>query len=213
MFRIAFRRFLMTETNLNTVLSDTEKYKAQLLALEPHVLTVLKESQTEYSKQLLSLSSAIMALSVAFLKNLVTVKSAIWFPLLYTAWGLFAGTIFFTLVSIRVSLCAHMLLFADIQKAKEDKQAVGETWRDPLIKALGVLTTLCFVGGIGCLLVFVISNVHKERAMPDAENSLISQLYDPKTDDRLNWVLPVRPTPVPIKQPPPPPPPPDKPKR
>jgi hypothetical protein len=208
---------MVETTKTDVALSDEEKYKAQLIALEPHVLTVLKESQTEYSKQLLALSSAIMALSVAFLKNLVTVKSAMWFPLLYTAWGLFAGTIFLTLLSIRVSLGAHMLLWTDIQNAKENKNIVGETWRDKFIKCLSLLTTLCFVGGIGCLLTFVMVNVHKERAMPDPTNDgtkpFASQVYDPKHDDRLNWVLPVRPNPVPIKQtppPPPPPPPPDK---
>jgi len=49
--------------------------------------------------------------------------------------------------------------------------------------------------------------------MPELDKPVVSQVYDPKQDDRLNWVLPVRPNPVPIKQTPPPTPPPPPPEK
>src|SRR6185437_4111109 len=110
---------------------------AQRLQVQTHISYlsgVIKDSQSEYSKQLLSLSSAVLALSVAFLKNLVSVQSAIWFPLLYAAWALFLVTIFITLLAIKISIKAHQIYKDDLEKTLEGKtNQVGETWRDRLM--------------------------------------------------------------------------------
>ena len=163
-----------------TPLTEREQYLVDIKAHLPYLGTVIKESQTEYSKQLLALSSAILAVSVAFLKNLVTVKSAVLFPLLYTAWGLFGATIFITLVSIKISIKAHKIYKEDIEnQLAHPDQNVEErrTSRDWMIPALSWLTSLCFAGAIVCLVIFAIANVHKERTASEGENYVGTRLF------------------------------------
>jgi hypothetical protein len=186
-------------------LTPREQYLAEIKAHKTYLGTVIKESQTEYSKQLLSLSSAILALSFAFLKNLVTVKTAIWFCLLYTAWGLFAATIFFTLAAIRISIKAHKIYQDDIEKELAGQTDLrGKTWRDQGIPVLSWLTTLCFVGGVACLVVFAVTNVQRERAMSDQTYATPTLPSGITKDDQKDWVEVQRIKPV--KTPPPPPP-------
>jgi hypothetical protein len=187
-------------------LTPREKYLADIKAHKVYLGTVIKDSQAEYSKQLLALSSAILAVSVAFLKNLVTVKSAVLFPLLYTAWGLFAATIFLTLVSIKISIKAHKLYKEDIERELAGGDAGKGTWRDWMIPALSWVTSLCFAGGVACLVVFAIKNVQKERAMSEQTYSTPTQPSGIKPDQQKDWVEVQRIPPV--KEPPPPPPPP-----
>lgn len=193
-----------------TALTPSEQYIADIKAHKIYLGTVIKESQTEYSKQLLSLSSAILAVSVAFLKNLVTVKSAIWFCLLYTAWGLFAATIFLTLVSIKISIKAHKIYRDDIEtELAGGTNTKGETWRDKVIPLFSWLTTLCFIGGVACLVVFSVTNVQRERAMSDHTYDTPTLPAGIRPEDVQNWIEVQRIKPV--KQPPPPPPPPAEP--
>jgi hypothetical protein len=197
---------MMADGNLQP-LSPRDQYLAEIKAHKTYLGTVIKESQTEYSKQLLSLSSAILALSFAFLKNLVTVKTAIWFCLLYTAWGLFAATIFFTLVAIRISIKAHKIYKDDIEEELAGGTDLkGETWRDKILPALSWLTTLCFIGGVACLVVFAVTNIQRERAMSDETYATPTLPSGITPDTQRDWIEVQRIKP--IKQPPPPPPPP-----
>jgi len=191
-----------------------EQYLAEIKAHKVYLGTVIKDSQTEYSKQLLSLSSAILAVSVAFLKNLITVKSAIWFPLLYTAWGLFAGTIFLTLIAIKISIKAHKLYKEEIEKELAgDDVPEKTTWRDWMVPALSWLTSLCFVGGVVCLVVFAVKNVQRERVMSEQTYITPTQPEDRRRDDQVNWIEVQRIPKVKEPPPPPPPPPPTKPQK
>ena len=188
-------------------LSPRDQYLAEIKAHKTYLGTVIKESQTEYSKQLLSLSSAILALSFAFLKNLVTVKTAIWFCLLYTAWGLFAATIFFTLAAIRISIKAHKIYTDDIEEELAGGTNLkGTTWRDKVLPALSWLTTLCFIAGVACLVVFAVTNVQRERAMSDETYATPTLPAGITPDTQRDWIEVQRIKPV--KTPPPPPPPP-----
>jgi hypothetical protein len=154
--------------NGQTALSPRDRYLEEIKSHKVYLGSVIKDSQAEYSKQLLSLSSAILAVSVAFLKNLVTVKSAVLFPLLFTAWGLFAGTIFLTLLAIKISIKAHQIYKDDLEKELAGKTDLkGETWRDRLMPKFSWMTTVCFAGGVVCMVVFAVINVQKERTMPD----------------------------------------------
>src|SRR5438445_4245242 len=109
----------MADGEGNRTLTPQEQYLQDIKAHRVYLTTVIKESEAEYSKQLLSLSSAILAVSVAFLKNLVAVKSAVWFPLLYTAWGFLSVTICLTLMAIKFSIRAHELYMEFIEKKLE----------------------------------------------------------------------------------------------
>lgn len=153
--------------------SDAQRLEIQ--AHKTYLSGVIKDSQSEYSKQLLSLSSAVLALSVAFLKNLVSIPSAIWFPLLYAAWALFLVTIFVTLVAIKISIKAHQIYKEDLDKVLVGrKDTVGETWRDKLMPKFSWISTFSFASGILLLVVFSVVNIQKEKTMSN-------QTYDNPT--------------------------------
>jgi hypothetical protein len=156
----------MWEGETTMGLTDTQRLEIQ--AHKTYLSGVIKDSQSEYSKQLLSLSSAILALSVAFLKNLVSIQSAIWLPLLYVSWALFLATIFITLVAIKISIKAHQIYKDDLDKILDGKiNTVGETWRDRLMPKVSWLSTTCFAIGILSLVVFSVVNIQKEKIMSD----------------------------------------------
>ena len=157
------------------VLSDAEKLEIQ--THKTYLSGVIKDSQSEYSKQLLSLSSGVLALSVAFLKNLVSIALAIWLPLLYVAWALLLLTIFITLLAIKISIKAHQIYKDDLDKMLAGgTDTVGETWRDRLMPRISWISTSSFATGILLLVVFSVINIQKEKTMPN-------QTYgDPQTN-------------------------------
>lgn len=144
---------------------------AQRLEIKTHriyLFGVIKDSQSEYSKQLLSLSSAVLALSVAFLKNLVSIQAAVLLPLLYISWALFLATIFITLIAIKISIRAHQIYKDDLDKMLAGStDLVGETWRDRLMPKISWFSTSSFAIGILLLVVFSVVNIQKEKTMPD----------------------------------------------
>lgn len=146
----------------------TDEQRVQIQSHLSYLLGVIKDSQSEYSKQLLSLSSAVLALSVAFLKNLVSIQSAILFPLLYVAWACFLVTIFVTLIAIKISIKAHQIYKEDLEKDLVGQSGkVGETWRDKLMPKISWISTSSFAIGILLLVIFSFLNVQKERTMSD----------------------------------------------
>src|SRR5665213_1568107 len=60
------------------------------------------EQQTETDRQILALASAVLALSVTFVKDIVPIMSAIDFPLLFWSWGLMSASIVSTLTSFYI---------------------------------------------------------------------------------------------------------------
>lgn len=147
-------------------LSDAQKLEIQ--AHKTYLSGVIKDSQSEYSKQLLSLSAGVLALSVAFLKNLVSIALAIWLPLLYAAWALLLLTIFITLIAIKISIKAHQIYKDDLDKILTGRtDTVGETWRDRLMPCFSWISSSSFAIGILLLVIFSVINIQKEKTMPN----------------------------------------------
>jgi hypothetical protein len=136
---------------------------------------VIKESQSEYSKQLLSLSAAVLALSVAFLKSVVSIKSAIYFGLLYMSWSLLLTAVLITLIAIKVSIKAHQLYLVDLDHEIADMHQLvkGETWRDAWMPRFPWIASLSFSLGVLGLVVFSIINIQRERRMTDENQKVI----------------------------------------
>jgi hypothetical protein len=132
-----------------------------------YISSVIKDSQQEYSKQILSLASAVLALSVAFLKSVVIIESASLLSLLYAAWGLLLAAIFITLLAIKISIKAHQLYLEDLGKEIEGKEdeVTGLTWRDWWMPKSTWLATVSFLGGVSILVLFSIVNIQRERSM------------------------------------------------
>jgi hypothetical protein len=71
------------------------------------IWTDSQSSSDSYDKAILTLSSGALALSVGFIKDVVPLKSAIYLPVLFTAWAAFVVAILLTVISFRLSISAQ----------------------------------------------------------------------------------------------------------
>lgn len=81
-------------------------------------------SSDSFDNQLLTFSSALLGLSLAFIKDIVPLKVAVWMPCLYSSWALLAICILSTIASFRFGVEAHKkqteyLYFYYIEKKRE----------------------------------------------------------------------------------------------
>ena len=122
--------------------------------------------QAEYDKQLLTLSSGFLAVSLAFIKDVVPLKDADFIWLLYISFSLLAFCILLVLFSYQFSISGNM-------KVKDywDSRANGSHDRDfpmayaRIIKWLNRVSGLLFGLGVCSLVLFVILNLNHEANM------------------------------------------------
>jgi hypothetical protein len=130
------------------------------------VFKTINEDQAEYDKQLLTLSSGFLAVSLAFIKDVVPLATAIYLPALYIAFGLFACCILTVLSSFQFSIWGQF-------KAKrywENQQAGSIEGKFPfrhaiLVIAVNLLSGILFALGVSFLVIFVALNLSKGAAM------------------------------------------------
>ncbi len=144
----------------------------------------LNKDQAEYDKQLLALSAGFLALSLAFIKDVVPLKDAIYLWTLYSAWVFLLSCICFVLASFQYSIQGHFGVArfweltgnarsAEAQQKQEIAQNIDHLWTQldarakwgrHWNKASGVL----FAIGVLFLVGFVILNVHRQaRPIPE----------------------------------------------
>jgi hypothetical protein len=123
----------------------------------------INKDQGEYDRQLLTLSSGFLAVSLAFIKDVVPLKDAEFLPILYTAFILLGCCIMLVLFSYQFSISGHL-------KAKEywDNRLVGnENAAFPLrhakfIKWVNWVAGIFFGLGVSSHVIFVILNMYHE---------------------------------------------------
>lgn len=155
---------------------DTDEHSNERNHASEHVKYlsgIIKESQAEYSRQLLSLSSAALGLSAAFYKNLSSPGTATWFPMLYTAWMLFIATIVSTLIAIQLSIKAHKDYRSELREwiANPSYVVASGSHIDELMPKLVWFSTVAFLVGVMSIFMFTAYNIQRERTM--------SKLVDP----------------------------------
>ncbi len=123
------------------------------------------KDQAEYDKQLLTLSSGFLAVSLAFIKDVVPLGTAIHLNFLNWSFILLASCIVLVLSSYQFSI-------RGLLKAKTywEARARGENPKFPGLHAkwIGVVNCICgmlFVVAVGLTVYFVISNVNREAQM------------------------------------------------
>jgi len=135
--------------------------------------TVIKEMQAEFGKQILSLSSGVLALSVAFIKNVVNVATAQWIWLIYGSWVCLMMAIALTLAAMRMSASGNKTYKAALEDmlakdAEVDTPASpAEIWMPRFVMVAGLSFALGFVG----IVCFSIANLHKDRVMSNNSGS------------------------------------------
>lgn len=141
--------------------SNSEECKKEI----DEIFKTINSDQAEYDKQLLTLSSGFLAVSLAFIKDVVPLQDACALPLLYTSFILLGMCIMLVLFSYQFSISGHL-------KAKEywEKKQAGANDPFPyrhadLVKRLNRISGFLFGFGVSSVVLFVILNLHHEAAM------------------------------------------------
>lgn len=122
------------------------------------------DDQSEYDKQLLALSSGFLAVSLAFIKDVVPLKDAVFLYLLYSSFALLAACIMLVLFSYQFSISGQL-------KAKEyweNKKNTGKEEAFPYghatcIKWLNRVSGVLFGIGVLSIVFFVILNISEAK--------------------------------------------------
>jgi len=192
---------------------------ARKLEIKSHTVflsTVIKETQAEFGKQILSLSSGVLALSAAFIKNVVNVSTAKWILLIYSSWVFLLAAVLLTLAAMRMSSHAHKTYKSDLEKMiKDDREydpptGRAERWMPHFVR----LATACFALGFISLVCFSIVNLHKDRAMSN-NSSVVTHGFTKPDGTQVRDTVEVQRLPNPAPQPAPaaPPPPAETPEK
>jgi hypothetical protein len=67
----------------------------------------IQTSTDDFDKNLLAVSSGALGFSLAFIKDIVHMQSAVWPRMLYASWICFAACIVITVFSFRLSIVAN----------------------------------------------------------------------------------------------------------
>lgn len=145
-----------------------EQTKAELIAKQV-------ANSTSYDTAVLTLSSAFLALSVAFIKDVVApLSTASLLSFLYLSWSSYSLAIISTIASFLVGQAGYRNLIAAAERyyIKGDREAHNVSVQVAnRIEKLNILNGAFFTLGTVLLLVFVISNFTRIAAMPTAPTS------------------------------------------
>lgn len=132
------------------------------LPYRTHLLDALKSSSEHYDRGILTLSTAVLGLSIAFIKDIVPLPQATAVSLLTASWFLFALTVLSTLISF---LVAHKALSVQLYnadqyylKSKEDYFNKKNKWSSATVW-LNLLSGTLFVSGIVLTVAFSYVNI------------------------------------------------------
>ncbi|MBS1798946.1 MAG: hypothetical protein JSS95_03890 [Acidobacteria bacterium] len=122
----------------------------------------MTKNQEEYDKQLLTLSSAFLLLSLAFVKDIVPVDHAIFRGLLYASFIALGCCIALVLLSYQISIFVH-----DKAKKYWEKQKANEHVDFPFkmaerVQYLNWANGVIFLIGVALCICFVIINFHMD---------------------------------------------------
>jgi hypothetical protein len=121
-----------------------------------HLVEGRRKAQEDYDKTLVLLAGGALALSLAFLHQIVADKPAHDLCALACGWGLLVGSLVSTLASYSVSRVA--LIEAIRRFDRGDRSAGLDIWTIGT-EMLNVLAGLLFVAGTSCVLYFAFHNL------------------------------------------------------
>jgi hypothetical protein len=159
---------------------DSEARQRLLEQTRDELAAGAKANAEAYDRALLTLSSAFLGGSLAFIDKVIELPVACGKPLLYLAWGFFALTIIFTVVSLMYGVLSFRWLSQAAERfyGQNDKsawQVSDKTQRTVMrfIWACGVL----FIAGIVFLVLFIFINL-------SGEASFMTKLTTPQKVER-----------------------------
>jgi len=154
----------------------------------------LNKDQAEYDKQLLALSAGFLGVSLAFVKDVVPLKDAVYLWEFYAALGLLFACVCFVLGTFQYGIHAHLGLADYWKKMGGLCDEVNDAKRDEtrsilverhsrlehkhgVIKWLNWIAGGLFGAGVLFLVLFVTTNVHRESYLSRTASGTAS--YNP----------------------------------
>lgn len=126
------------------------------------LLTRLLSNSEAYDKAILSLSSALLGVSLAFIKDIVHLGQACHKELLYFSWYLFAAAIIITLISFIMSNLGikKQLKYAEKYYLEGESEYLKKlNIYARLTEVVNILSGGCFVGAVILTVLFVTRNI------------------------------------------------------
>ncbi len=132
----------------------------------------IKSSTENFDKYMLTFSSGALALSLAFIKDAVPLKTAVWIPSLLLSWSAFVLCILATLVSFRFSIKALESTIPALNEyylqGKQDAfNRHLKSWWSKAIDCCTVGQIVFFALGVILTMAFVVANAREERMNKD----------------------------------------------
>lgn len=136
---------------------------------ETHVAQTWTDQQASsdaFDNNLLTLSSAALGLSLAFLKDIVPLESAEWMKTLYFSWASFVGCILVTVASFQFAIYAQKANAVYLRKYYLEGSQEYFDKKSPwsrLIPWCALLASILLLAGISLTVVFATNNVKHFR--------------------------------------------------
>jgi hypothetical protein len=144
----------------------------------------IRDSTSDFDKNLLALSSGALGISLAFIKDIVPLEQAMWLTLLYWSWFLFALCILATVSSFRFSIIAHVAHIGYLKKFILDSDDGYKDKQSWATKAVDVCTWTAgagFFAGVALTLVFCYGNVERIHTMKNEKRSVVTDGQKPSS--------------------------------
>jgi hypothetical protein len=150
----------------------------------------IRSGTDNFDKNLLTVSSSALALSLAFIKDFTPLPTAVSLPVLYTSWACFAGTIVTTIFSFRLSIAAvnKHLEYAYKYYEENDDKILGK--KSAAERALSVFTWIAatfFLVGVFSTVFFCVNNVRR-KVMDDPKKAVRAVVTDGRSPLKLTPV-------------------------
>jgi hypothetical protein len=151
-------------------MTDTQALEQQCESEIDCLYKTINDQESEYDKQLLTLSSAMLGVSLAFIKDVVKLENAAWMIVLYAAWVAFGLCILGVLFSFQFSIKGHYGAIAYWRQRK--KGAASPKFPTQFASLVNWVNWVCgalFLLGVSCLIFFVIFNLSREGKLKESK--------------------------------------------
>jgi len=126
----------------------------------------IQSSTDSFDQALITMSSGVLGLSLAFIKDIVQLNKAVWLYLLYTSWVSFVLCVVVTVISFRIGVAAQNKNLEYLAKYYLERRGEFFNKQSGYSKALTWLTWLAgalFVVGLGATVIFCIKNLARAK--------------------------------------------------
>lgn len=158
--------------------------------------TRLRLSSDSFDKAILTYSSSGLAVSLAFLKDIVPIKTALYPVILYVSWGCFVIATGLTVLSFLASYKSQEIALDHAGKyymEGKDEFLAKETWHSNAIVWLNRCAGVAFISALIATSVFVGINLSRESKMTKptfAQDGLPAALMQKVSGEQLTKGLP-----------------------